>query len=280
MIGVRGVIMRRTTLLACLFLLVFLAPRPTPAQESEEPSRDLQIRGLISQQESAYQTFQKLEDQMRKLAAALRKSGHEDKALNLERAIEVMVQRDIRRGMQEVRGFLEKERLNDAAREAGAVEEGLGALIAILESRRDQEKIKEDLKRVEEALADVRALKNEQADLREQTREAREAGSESDRMKAAREAVDTLIREQTAIRNQSDAVRQRQDALARARADLESMLREQKELSKETSDAADAAADIGSGLEEVRKALSELSRAQEDAHGKTSAAASTRSGSA
>ena len=136
--------MMRTVSIATLLALIALAAAPAPAQEDDQPTRNRSIRGLIRDQEYAYSQLEALEAKMRKLSATLRKAGFPEKADNIEKALEKMYEADLRSGMKEIAKFLEGERLHDAVREAEEVGLSLDALIAILESRRDEDRLERE----------------------------------------------------------------------------------------------------------------------------------------
>ncbi len=85
-------------LAAALFTSGVLLPTISHGQDGDQPSRDRAIQGLVREQESAYNQFQRLEERMRELAKKLRAAGFAEKADNLEKALEVMIQKGLRTG--------------------------------------------------------------------------------------------------------------------------------------------------------------------------------------
>jgi hypothetical protein len=153
-------------LTACLVLSPPLRGGVSAAEEGAAPEVD--VHRLARDQKSVRDRLDDIEGKMSKLAAKLRAEGKGHSADLLEKAVGEIVAASIKDQIERIGASLEREEFG-AVEQQGEVLSRLESIYAILLDRASLDQIEEDMKRIKEALGDLRDIKNTQQQLTKET---------------------------------------------------------------------------------------------------------------
>lgn len=228
---------------------------PVVAQEPA-PSKD--VRQIQREQEAAIQALDRLDVRMQKIADDLKEKQPED-AARLRAAWEELKKRFVKDDMQAVVDALKKGQAFDAVPKEDEILEDLREILRILtnEKKHDPAKLAAELKRVQEAGAAVKEIKDKEQKNLEQTQARNAAKQDLKSLDEASKALAKLAAEQKAMAEnpqqgaQESAQQEAQNAQELADA-VSALQQAQQKLQKAMESA--VAKDVASAVEQAKDA--------------------------